>query len=165
MLVFVVQQPGGTFHLLRLDRDIDQMLDGLSGDGAGEGLDSCDVAIPHTILDQRLVHHLDKAREQVVRILRAGRGFGMVLHREGGHLGGSDALDDPVVQVHVGDLSGAKRAFGHGEVVVLAGDLHHAVSQAPHGVVAAVVAEGELGDRATERGGEELVAEADACLL
>ena len=48
------------------------------------------------------------------------------------------------------------------EVVVLAGDLHLAGGQVAHGVVAAVVAEGELHGVGAERPAEELVAEADA---
>ena len=64
----------------------------------------------------------------------------------------------------MGDLGPAgQRVGGHGVVVVLAGDLDLPGRQAPHRVVAAVVAEGQLVRcRPPRARGQQLVAEADA---
>ncbi len=54
------------------------------------------------------------------------------------------------------------RTGRHGVVVVLARDLDHAGLEALHGMVGAVVPEGQLVGRAAQRRGQDLVAEADA---
>src|SRR3954467_15390184 len=75
-------------------------------------------------------HELLELDEEVGGVVGAGASFGMVLHREGGDVGGLNAFDDAVVQVDVGDLRPGHRTFGDGEVVVLAGDLDRAVKEA-----------------------------------
>ncbi len=116
------------------------------------------VALGH----QCCVHQVGEEVEQVAGVVGPGPGLGVVLHAEGGHVVAAQALDDAVVEVHVGDLGGAQRVGGDGVVVVLAGDLDAAGGQALDRVVAAVVAEGQLLGRAAEGGGQQLVAEADA---
>ena len=46
----------------------------------------------------------DEIVEQVVRIVRAGRGFGVVLHAEDRVVAVAEAFERLVVQVHVGDV-------------------------------------------------------------
>ncbi len=46
--------------------------------------------------------------EQVARVVRPGPGLRVVLHAERGHVAAADALDDPVVQVHVRDVGGVE---------------------------------------------------------
>ena len=60
-----------------------------------------------------IAHHVDEAVEEVGRVVGAGGGFGVVLHREGGQpavrIFELQALDDVVVQADVADLGGAVR--------------------------------------------------------
>ena len=49
------------------------------------------------------LHQFDKGVEQVRRIMRAGRGLGVVLHREDWQVPVAEAFDCFVVQVQVGD--------------------------------------------------------------
>src|SRR5918997_2728682 len=76
--------------------------------------------------------------EQVGGVVRAGARLRVVLHAEGPHGVGPDALDHPVVEVDVADrdvAAAADRALAHRVVVVLAGDLDLAGREAAHGVV------------------------------
>ena len=75
---------------------------------------------------------------------------------------GPEALDHAVVQVDVRRLGVGNGAGRDGVVVVLARDLDHTGLEPLHGVVGAVVAEGQLVGRAAECPGQDLVAEADA---
>ena len=62
----------------------------------------------------------------------------------------------------MGRLGIGDGARGDGVVVVLARDLDHARLEPLHGVVGAVVPEGQLVGRTAQRSGQDLVAEADA---
>ena len=78
-----------------------------------------------------LLHHLPEVAEQVVRIVRAGRGFGVVLHAEERQCLVAKAFQRLVVQVHVRQLNlvGIDRVGIDGKVVVVRRDLHLAGAQ------------------------------------
>src|SRR5262249_21747281 len=90
----------------------------------------------------RALPPLPGAREQIVGVVGAGAGLGVVLDRESRLPLDREALDGPVVQVEVGDLGAAAEGFDvDGEAVVLGGDLYLAGGEVLDGLVAAVVAE------------------------
>jgi hypothetical protein len=74
----------------------------------------------------RISHELHEIVEQVVRIVRAGRGLGVVLHAEHRILAVAEAFERLVVQVDVGDfdLVEVERIRVHREAVIVRGDLH-----------------------------------------
>src|SRR5947199_979210 len=77
-------------------------------------------------------HELDELVEEVGGVVGAGGGLGVVLHGEGPRRSDPQALDDPVVEIHVGDGGAAGDRVGiDGVVVVLAGDLDGAGGQSP----------------------------------
>src|SRR4051794_18140104 len=112
-----------------------------------------------------------EAVEEVVGVVRAGGGLGVVLHREGRDVEGAETLDDLVVEADVAHLDPAvavgavERALErrlHGEPVVVRGDLHPPGLPVEDGLVDAAVTERELVRVEAQRPAEELVAEADA---
>src|SRR5205814_7602659 len=108
-------------------------------------------------------HQVREAVEQVVRVVGARRRLGVVLHAEHGELGVTQALARSVVQVQVARLptaAGERRRID-GEAVVLRRDLHAPGREILHGMVGAVVAEGQLVGLATGRESDDLMAEAD----
>ena len=113
-------------------------------------------------LRRSLRHQPAEVVEEVPRVVGAGSGLGVVLDAERPHVAAAQALDDPVVEVDVGDVGARHRPSAHGVGVVLAGDLDRPVPQPLHRVVAAVVAEGELERRPAQGRRHQLVAEADA---
>ncbi len=111
----------------------------------------------------------DELVEQVHRVVRPRPGLGVVLHAARGDVEQPDALDRPVVEVHVRELRlpevGLQPLPGlaaHREAVVLRGDGDAARAQVLDRVVAAAVAERELERLEADGPGEQLVAEADA---
>ena len=73
----------------------------------------------------RLLHQLDEVVEQVVRIVRAGRGLGVILDAEDRLAAVAEAFERLVVQVDVGDfdLVEVERIRVDGEAVIVGGDL------------------------------------------
>src|ERR1019366_2138884 len=119
------------------------------------------VAARHLL---RLPHQLGEVVEQVVRIVRAGRGFGVVLEAEEGLLAVAEAFEVLVVQIDVGDFDVVEieRVRVHGEAVIVRGDLDAAGDLIADGVVGAAMSELELVGFAAEGQAEQLVTEADA---
>jgi hypothetical protein len=111
-----------------------------------------------------LLHHQPEVMEQVVRVVRPRRGFGVVLHAEERQRFVAQAFKRLVVQVNVGQLNfvGIDRVGIDGEVVVVGRDLDLAGGVVLDRVVAAVVAEFELVGLAAEGQTRELVTEADS---
>src|SRR6478752_3595523 len=116
-------------------------------------------------------HEVSEAVEEVVGIVRAGGGLGVVLHREGGDVEGPQPLHHLVVEAHVAHLDAAVAVGAverplqrglDGEPVVVRRDLDAAGLLVEHGLVDAAVAEGQLVRVEPERAAEQLVAEADA---
>ena len=114
-------------------------------------------------LTARLFHLVEELPEQVVRVVRARRRLGVILHAE--HRLGlvAQPLDGAVVEVDVGDLHVRRqRRRIDGEAVVLRGDLDLAGLELLDRVVGAAVAELQLVGLAAHRQRQDLVAEADA---
>ena len=101
-------------------------------------------------------------REQRRRIMRAGRGFGMILHAEN-RLGlVPHALDRLVVQIDPVHGQLRRQDFGiHGETVVLRRDFDLAGCQILHRLVGAAMAELQFEGFPAERLAENLVAQAN----
>ena len=96
-------------------------------------------------------------------VVRAGGGFGVVLHAEGRQLAVAQPFDGLVVEVDVRDLELGRQGLGiDGEAVVLRGDLDRAGLQVLHRLVRAAVAELELERLRAAGQAEQLVAQADA---
>src|SRR5256885_6076230 len=108
-------------------------------------------------------HQVREAVEQIVRVVRARRRLGVVLHAEHGQFGVTQALARSVVQVQVARLPTApgERRRIDGEAVVLRRDLHAPGREILHGMVGAVMAEGQLVGLAAGREPQDLMAEAD----
>src|SRR5690606_36436416 len=131
-------------------------------------------------------HQRDELVEQVDGVPGPRRRLGVVLDREGGDVEAAEALECPVVEVLVGGNRGSearldllREEVGRDqslalrgrpvdeapqvdcEPVVVGGDLHPAVLETTHWVVASVVAERELEGRRSQRSAEDLVAETD----
>src|SRR5213595_2878949 len=79
---------------------------------------------PISKLLDSLLHLFDELLEQVVRVVRPGRRFGMVLHAEDGLLRVAEPLHRAVIQVHVRHLHVRGQRLGvDREPVVLRRDL------------------------------------------
>ena len=74
------------------------------------------------------LHQLHEIVEQVVRIVRTGRGLRMILHAEHGMAAMAEAFERLVVQIDVGDfeLVQVERIGIDGESVIVRRDLHFA---------------------------------------
>ncbi len=95
--------------------------------------------------------------------MRAGSGFGMVLHREDRQRLVSQAGDGVVIEIHVRDLDlGGQARFRNRKPVVMRRYLDLAGRQVLDRLVPAAVAELELVCVAAERLPDKLVPEADA---
>ena len=111
-----------------------------------------------------LLHHVGEATKQIVRIVRPGRGFGMILHAEKRERAVAHALVGVVVQIHVRDLDVARRQrIGiDAETVILRGNLDFAGQQILHRMIRAVMPEFQFVGLAAKRQAAELVAQANA---
>jgi len=96
--------------------------------------------------------------------VRAGAGFGVVLHAEERQGAVAEAFESVVVEVDVGevDFGGVEGVGIDREVVIVAGDLDLAGVVALNGMIAAVVTKLELVGFAAEGEADELMAQADA---
>src|SRR5438045_6683745 len=88
-----------------------------------------------------------EAVEQVRAIVRAGCGFGVVLHAERAHVARAQPLDHVVVQADVAYLDRTELSVGrcmersvHCEAMVVGGDLHLAGAKVLHRLVDPAVA-------------------------
>ena len=85
----------------------------------------------------RLVHQISKFVEEIIRIVGAGRGFGVVLDGEGGQFAVAQALEGVVIEVDVGEcydflIEGVEI---DAKTVVLCGDFDFARAGVLHGLV------------------------------
>ena len=111
-----------------------------------------------------LLHQVNELAEQVLRIVGAGRGLGMILDAEQGQRAMAHALVGLVVEIEVRDLDvgGRERFRVHDEAVVLGGDFDFFGEKVLHRVIRAVVAELKFVGAAAESEAAELVSKADA---
>src|SRR4051812_20596096 len=136
----------------------------------GMGATVSALRLPAAVSDQRLVavafDELLEAVEQVVRVVRAGRRLGVVLHGERRRVKAAQPLDDVVVEAGVAHLDtaevGGRHAVQrrvHGEAVVVRGDLDLAGGAVEHRLVDAAVPVAELVGAEAEGAAEDLAAE------
>ena len=99
-------------------------------------------------------HELAELGEEVLAVVRAGRGLGVVLDAEDRQARVAEAFEGLVVEVDVAGLDVGGQGRGvDGEAVVLGGDLDLAGALVADRVVGAAVAELELEGRAAEAPG------------
>src|SRR5215471_14515304 len=129
------------------------------------------------------LHYLAELAEQTGRVVRARRGLRVELHGERRGLNQPQSLNHAVVKVHVRDFGGAEFGLetrgtvsvarvghvrpavvwlGHGEAMVVAGDLDPPGAQVAYRLVDAAMAEPQLVGAKPERTTEHLAAHADA---
>src|SRR5438105_13703208 len=109
------------------------------------------------------LHHVRELREQVVRIVRARRGFRVILHAEQGHLLVTHAFIGVIVQIHMRDFHVArrKRIGIYGKTMILRRDFHLLGQQIFHRMIRAVMAEFQLERFSAQSESAELVAKAN----
>ena len=109
-------------------------------------------------------HHGREAVEQVGRIVRAGTGFGVVLHGQDRPVLVHKTLQGLVVEIHVRGHPAARfeRVGRHGEAVVLRSDFHTSSGEVADGLVGPAVAEFELEGLRPQGQSEQLMAQANA---
>ncbi len=107
---------------------------------------------------------LHKILEQVVRVVRAGRGLGVILHAEQRQRAVAQALQRVVVQVDVRQVDFAllQRVGIDGEVVIVRGDLDLAGLHLLHRMIAAVMSELQLVSLAAQRQPDQLMPQTDS---
>ena len=109
-----------------------------------------------------LAHQVDEALEQIMAVARAGRSFGVILHREDRLAFELDAGIGAVEQRDMRLLGlGRERVAVDREAVVHRGDLDLAGGLVLHRMVGAVMALMHLQRLGADREAEHLVAEAD----
>src|SRR4051812_19501056 len=110
-----------------------------------------------------LGHEADKVVEEVARVVRSGRGFGMVLDAEDGMIPEAEAFERLVVEVDVGDLGfgGVERIGIDGEAVIMRRDLDLIGELVDDGMIGPAMAEFHFVRLAAGRESEYLVAETD----
>ena len=115
-------------------------------------------------------HKVAEAVEEVVAVVRAGGGLGVVLNAEGRNVEGVEPLHHVVVEVDVAHLNSPETGRGfddladrciNRETVVVGGNLHPTGCSVDHWLVDSAVPERQLVGREPEGPPEELVAEAD----
>src|SRR5579862_6899227 len=101
--------------------------------------------------------------EQVMRIVRAGRGLGMILHAEDGLAAMAEAFERLVVQVDVREIHFVlvERIRIDGEAVIVGSDFDLLSDLVQHRMIGAAMAEGKFVRLASEREAENLMAETD----
>ena len=98
--------------------------------------------------------------EKVGGVVRAGCGFGMILHAKDRQFLVTHSFDCAVVQVDMGHFNfGRERLRIHGETVILRGDRHFAGTQIFDRLIRAAMAKFQLECRSAEREPENLMAE------
>src|SRR5208337_231040 len=111
----------------------------------------------------RLPHERSELIEEILTIVRAGGGFGVVLNAENRKPLVAHALGSLVIEIDVAELDVAgKRGRIDREAVVLGGDLDPAGSLVTHRVIGPAMAELELERLASEGLAHDLVSQADA---
>src|SRR6266545_4925603 len=120
------------------------------------------VAPGHPLLSLR--HEFHEVIEKIVRIVRSGRGFRMILHAEDRVAAMAEALQGLIVEIHVRDLHlvEIERIRVHRETVIVRRDLDLAGDLVDYGVIGAAMSELELVRLASDGQAEKLMAETDA---
>src|SRR5437867_5855802 len=109
-------------------------------------------------------HQLEKLFEQVIRIVRTGRSFGMVLNTECRRRPMLEAFDGVVVQIDVSnvDLVHIQAFRIHSETMILRGNFHLLALDIQYWVIAAMMPELQFERPPAECESHNLMAEADS---
>ena len=109
-------------------------------------------------------HEFDEIIEEVMRVVRSGRRFRVILHAEYRMAAVTKTFQGLIVQVHVRDLDigWIERIPVDRESVIVRRNFNSLVDPVEHRVVRAAMTEFELIGLATECQAQELVAQADA---
>ena len=112
----------------------------------------------------RHAHQFDEVVEEIERIVRAGRGFGVVLHAERRVVAVTETFERLVVEVHVSefDVEAFERIGIDREAMIVRGDLDLLRELIEHRVVGAAMSEFQLVGFTASGKTHELMAEADA---
>src|SRR6185312_804606 len=110
------------------------------------------------------LHLLDELAKQVMRVMRSGRRFRVVLHTEHRFRSMAQALYRLIVQVAVSDFDFRifERIRIDGETMILRGDFHLAGSAVQDGVIGAMMAEFQFEGLAAKSKPEKVMPQADA---
>src|SRR5260370_37086167 len=102
--------------------------------------------------------------KEVSRIVRAGGGFGMILHAKHGVIAEPETFERLVVEIDVGDLAFARveRVGIHGESVVVRSDLDLIGNFVDHRMIHAAMSELHLVGLAAHGEAQNLIAQTDA---
>ena len=113
---------------------------------------------------RKFFHQIRELREQVMRIVRPGRSFRVILHAEERQVLMAHALVGVVVQIKMGDfdIAGRQRFGIDTKAVILGGDFHLIGQKIFHRMIRAVMAEFQLERFSAQRDPAKLVAKADA---
>ena len=120
----------------------------------------------HCVGSQRTTgsHHFHETVEQIRRIMRSGRGFGMILHAKQRLAEMPKTRNRAVIHVPMGNF--AAQTFKAGRIdaktVILTRDLHSAGDAVAHRLIGAAMAEFELERLCAKRQSQKLMAETDA---
>jgi len=99
----------------------------------------------------------------MLRIVRAGCGFGVILDRDDGQRAVSHAFDTLVVEVDVRHFHFGRQAVGlHCKAVIMRGDLDVAVAKILDWLIAAAMTKYELESFAAKRAPQQLMTKADS---
>src|SRR6266849_11038772 len=117
---------------------------------------------PRTPWLLKFLHQIGELGEEVVRIVRAGAGFGVILHAEERQGFMAHAFVGLIVQVYVRDfhIFGRQRIRIYTEAVILRGDFDLLGEQILYRMIRAVVAKFQLEGFSAKREAAQLVAEA-----
>src|SRR5258708_38729471 len=98
----------------------------------------------------------------MLRVVRTGRGFGMILDRDDRQGLVSHALDTLVIEVNVSHLNFCRQAVGlHGKAVIMRGDFDVAVAKVFDRLIAAAMTKHELESLAAKRAPQQLMTKTD----
>ena len=125
-------------------------------DGAGaDDQDAVEVVAPGHRLLPVPAHQFHEIVEEVVRIVRTGRGFGVVLHAEHRVVAVAEAFERLVVEIDVGDFDvvEVERIGVHREAVIVRGDLDLLGDFVEHRMIGAAMSELQLVGLAAARPG------------
>src|SRR5436190_4040284 len=91
-------------------------------------------------------HQFHKLVKEIMRIMRAGRGFGMILHAKYGMVTKPETLERLIVQIHVSDFDIAvlQRVRIDGEAMVVRCDFHLVRDLVDNGVIRSPVSKLQL---------------------
>ena len=108
-----------------------------------------------------LLHHLHEIFEEIMRVVWAGRSFGVILHAEQRQIFMPQAFKRVVVQIDVREFNFTlrQRIGINGKIMIVRGNFNFAGVHLLHRMIAAVVAELELVCLTTKRKTGELMSQ------